>query len=184
VSVDHEQVKPAVVIHIKECRSPTDQRKAYLSKTRRHSHIFESSRALVPIERVGLIGKFGDEHGEASAVIVVAPGHAHGTECLALAVHGDAADHRVVGERAVVIIVIEVIGRRVVRHKQIRPAVVVVVTPDRAQTVVFIGIAHASFLRDFLERAIATIVVEQVGLALHAPGSALHGHALELAKIG
>ena len=142
VSVDNEQIEPAVVVHVEERCSPADQRQARLAKPRRHRHIFESSRSLIAIQSVGLVGKFRDEHGETPAVIVVAPGHAHRTERLAFAVHGNAADHRVVGERAVVIVVIEMIGRRVVGDEQIGPAVVVVVTPGRAEAIVFVGIAR------------------------------------------
>ena len=117
-------------------------------------------------------------------MIVVSPSHAHRAERLPFTVECDACDHRIVGESAVVIVVIEMIGRRIVSDEQVRPSVVVVVAPGRPEPVIFFGIADASLFRDLFKRSIAAIVIEQVGLALHAPRSALHGRAFELAKLG
>ena len=91
----------------------------------------------------GLVGKFCNEHREAAGVVVVAPSYAHRSESLTLAVHGDPADHRFVGKCSIVIIVVEVIGRRVVGDEKIRPPVVIVVSPGHAEAVIAIGIVHA-----------------------------------------
>jgi len=40
---------------------------------------------------------------------------------------------------------------------------------------------HARFLRDFFECSVAAVVIEQVGFANHAPGTALHNDATEFA---
>src|SRR5215471_20047382 len=72
----------------------------------------------------------------------------------------------------------------IVSDEQIGPAVVVVVALGHAEAVVFVGIVNARLLRYFFECAIATIVVEKIGFALHAPGAALHGNAFELTKLG
>src|SRR6266404_8537670 len=90
-------------------------------------------KSQVAIKRVGLVGKFGDEHREASAVIVITPGHAHGAERLAFTIQRDSADHGLVSEGAVAIVVIEMIGSGIIGGKQIGPAVVVVVAPGCAE---------------------------------------------------
>ena len=79
------------------------------------------------------------------------------------------------------IVVVQIIRPRVVRDVEIRPAVVVVIAPDCAQAVIFVGVVDASFLRDFLERAVATVVVKQIRFANHAPGATLHHDASKLA---
>src|SRR6266404_6147147 len=141
-------------------------------------------KSQVAIKRVELVGKFGDEHREASAVIVIAPGHAHGAERLPFTIQRDAADHGLVRERAVAIVVIEMIGSGVIGDEQIGPAVNVVVAPGRAQSVILFGIVNAGFLRDLFKGAVAAVVIEQIGFALHTPGPALHWCAFELAELG
>ena len=82
-------------------------------------------------------------------------------------------------KRAVVIVVVQIIRAGIVRDVEIGPAVVIVIAPDHAEAVILAGVAHAGLLRDFFERAIAAIVIEQVRLAGHAPGAALHHDAAE-----
>src|SRR5260370_5897884 len=94
-------------------------------------------KSQVAIKRIGLVGKFGDEHREASAVIVIAPRHAHRTKRLPFTVQRNAADHGLITERAVVIVVIKMIGSGIISDKQIGPAVVVVIAPGCAQSVIF-----------------------------------------------
>src|SRR5260370_8733815 len=98
-----------------------------------HGDILESPRRLVAIKRVGLVGKFSNEHREAAAVIVVAPSHAHGAERLPFTVQRDAADHGLVSERPVPIIGLEIIGSGVIPYAQIRPTAFTVTTPPYPQ---------------------------------------------------
>jgi hypothetical protein len=44
-----------------------------------------------------------------------------------------------------------------------------------------VGIVDASFLGNFLEGSIATVVKEQIGFALHSPRAALHQDSFEAA---
>src|ERR1700693_4500139 len=41
VSVSHEQIEPAVVVHVEKRRAPSDQRQAGLAEMRWHGDIFE-----------------------------------------------------------------------------------------------------------------------------------------------
>src|SRR6202795_4987421 len=104
-------------------------------------------KSLVAIKRIGLVGKFGDEHRKASTVIVIAPSHAHGSERLTFTVQRNAADHGLVTKSAVVIVVIEMVGSGVISDKQIGPTVVIVVAPGCAQSVIFFGVVDAGFLQ-------------------------------------
>src|SRR5271170_3352399 len=98
-----------------------------------------------------------DEIAETAGVIVVGEVDAHGAEALAVAAEGYAGEQADVGERAVVIVVIEVAGDGVVGDKEVGPAVVVVVGPHGAEAVVADVIVNASFDANFFERAVAAI---------------------------
>src|SRR5271168_456107 len=123
-----------------------------------------------------------DEIAETAGMIVIGEVDAHGAEALAIAAEGYAGKQADVGERAVVIVVIEVAGDGVVGDEEIGPAIVVVVGPHRAEAVVADVVVDAGFGADFFERAVAAIVVEQVAFALQSPGAALHLQAFEIAK--
>ena len=81
------------------------------------------------------------------------------------------------------LVVIEVVRAGIVGDVQIGPTVVIVIAPDRAQAVVFVGIVDACLFGNFFKRAVAAIVKEQVGFPEHAPGSALHRDSLEAAVL-
>ena len=82
--------------------------------------------------------------------------------------------HADVGERAVVIVVVKVIGAGIVGDVEVGPAVIVETASDHTETVVGVRVVHARFLRDFIACTVAPVVIEQIGLANHAPGTALH----------
>ena len=59
-------------------------------------------------------------------------------------------------------VAIQIIGAGIIRDKQVGPAIVIVISPYRAESVVVIGIVDSSFLRHFFERSIAAIVKQQI----------------------
>src|SRR5207248_3753311 len=66
---------------------------------------------------------------------------------------------------------------------QIGPAVVIVVAPNRTEPVAMPGIIHPGLLGDFLERAVAPVVIKQVAFSFHAPGAALDKNLLVAAEL-
>src|SRR5215471_19311268 len=80
-------------------------------------------------------------------------------------------------------VAVKIVWTGVVSDVQVRPAIVVVVSPDRAEAVIFVGIINAGFLGHLFECAVATIVKKQVGLPEHAPRSALDGDSLKAAVL-
>ena len=115
-----------------------------------------------------------DEKTEAAAVVIVGEIDAHVAELRAVAAEGNSGEHADFGKRAVAIVVIEIVGDGIVGDDEIGPAVVVVVGPHDAETVVADLIVDAGFHGDFLEGAVAAIVVEKIAFAFEAPGAALH----------
>src|SRR5258708_29658086 len=54
--------------------------------------------------------------------------------------------------------------------------------PNSTHTMPLFGSVNARLFRRFFERTIATIVEQNIALALHSPGAALHEDTLEPAK--
>src|SRR5262245_9749446 len=77
VAIGDENVEPGIVVHVETCCAPTDVRIAWLTDTRRPTNIVKAFLAPVAIERIGLLLKVGYEEAEPSAVVEVAPVHAH-----------------------------------------------------------------------------------------------------------
>ena len=78
---------------------------------------------------------------------------------------------------------VEEVRRRVVRHVEIRPAVVVVVEPGDAEAEVAARIRDAGLFGYVGEAPVAVVVEEQVPLARQAARAALHGDAAVLAGL-
>src|ERR1700675_4139865 len=80
------------------------------------------------------------------------------------------------------LIAIEKVRARIVRHVKIGPAVVVVITPSRAQAIIMMWIVDPGLLRNFFKRSIALVVKQQIRFSGQAPRSALHQYSFESAK--
>src|SRR5271156_1382605 len=80
------------------------------------------------------------------------------------------------------LIAIQIIWSGVICYVKVGPAVVVVIAPGCAQTIIMMGIVHSSLFGNFLEGTIALVVKEQIRFAGHSPRTTLHQHSLEAAK--
>src|SRR6266478_6436112 len=182
VAVGYENVQPGVIIHVKESRAPSNVRIAGLAYAGSPTHVVESLRAHVAIQRIGLLLKVRDEEAETAAMVVIAPVNAHVAQFHAFAAEGYAAEHSHVGERSVVIVVIEIVGDGVVGDEEIGPSVVVVIHPHDAQAVVADLIVDAGFDGNFFKGSVTAIVIEKITFAFEAPRATLHQNALEAAE--
>src|SRR5229473_176504 len=183
VAVGDENVEPGVVVHVEESGAPAHVGIAGLADAGSPTDVVETLRTHVAIEGVGLLFEVGDEEAEAAAMVVIAPVDAHVAELHAFAAEGHAGEHAHVGEAAVVIVVVEIVGNGIVGDEQIGPAIVVVIHPNDSEAVVTDLIVDARLDGNFLEGAVAAIVIEEIAFALQAPGAALHQNALEAAEL-
>ena len=69
--IGHEDVRPAVVVHVEECRAPTDEWIAGLRQLRVPTNVSHAPGALVPVQSIGLIGEIGNKNIQPSVVIEV-----------------------------------------------------------------------------------------------------------------
>ena len=90
---------------------------------------------------------------------------AHGAARDAVFAEGDAGLHGLLGERAVVVVVVELVALRVVGDGEVRPAVHVVVNHRHAQRFAG-GIVDAGLLGDVFEAAVAEVMKEPGSVAL------------------
>ena len=176
--VGYEDVEPAIVVHVKKARSPLHQGIAWLADLGTQTDIVKSPCGRIAIQGIGLIGEGGYENVEQATVVIVAKIDSHIALRLSGTAESNAREGAYLCEGAVMTVVVQVVRSRVVGHEQIGPAVVVVVGPHGSQPVVPGRIVHTRFHRNLFERAVAPVVVQEIGFALHPPGTALHRHRL------
>src|SRR3984957_4244987 len=70
---------------------------------------------------------------------------------------------RDVRERSVAIVAVKVFAPKVVDHAQVRPAILVIVTPAAAKTVSLVPLIEAGLGGDVAERTVALIAHEEIG---------------------
>ena len=92
--------------------------------------IVEVALAVVAIQHVRVVSEMGLEDVEVAVEIVVADCHSHAGLLDAVLAERDAAFERFLAKRAVVLVAKEPARRRVARHVDVGPAVVVVVGGD------------------------------------------------------
>src|SRR6266850_2746806 len=72
------------------------------------------------------------------------------------------------------VVVIEVVWDRIVGNEEVGPAVIVVVGPDDAETVIADFIVNAGLRGNFLECAVTTVVVQKIAFTHKTPRAALY----------
>src|SRR5258706_4810671 len=149
VAVGYENVQPGVIIHVKESRAPSNVRIAGLAYAGSPTHVVESLRAHVAIQRIGLLLKVRDEEAKTAAMVVIAPIDSHIPELHAFAAKGHATEHANVGECPIMVVVVEIVGDGIVGDEEIGPAIVVVIHPHDSKAVVADVIMNASFDGNF-----------------------------------
>ena len=132
VAVGYKKIQPGIVIHIKEGRTPANIRIAGPAHSRGPTYIVEPFCAQVAIEGIGLFFKMGHKKTQASAMVVVAEIHSHVSKFQALAAQRDPGQQAGLGEGAIVIVVIKIVGNGIVGDQKIGPAIVVVIGPNHA----------------------------------------------------
>src|SRR6266581_4930631 len=160
VAVGDENVEPGVIVHVEKSGAPADVGIAGLTYSRCPTDIVETLRTGVAIEGIGLLLEVRDEEAEAAAVVVITPIDAHVAELHAFAAESHAGEHAHVGEGAVVIVMVEIVGDGVVSDEEIGPAIVIVVHPHDPEAVVADVIVDAGLDGDVFELAVAETMIK------------------------
>ena len=134
VAVRHQNVEPAVVVHVEEADAPAEQPRVD-AQAAGISAVLEVAVAEVGVERVGVAGEVGLHHVEVAVAVVVADGNAHAGLRLGLGRERRAGFDRDVAEGSVFLVLIERGGRGIVGDIDIGPAVVVQIGGGDAQAI-------------------------------------------------
>ncbi len=124
VAVGHEDVEPAIVVHVEEAYAPAEEA-GVDAKAGEIGVVVEVAVAEIEVEGVGVAGEVGLDDVEEAVAIEVADGDAHA--CLGLAVGGvgDAGLDGDIFEGAVLLVLVERGGGGVVGDVDVGPAIVV-----------------------------------------------------------
>src|SRR5712692_4440728 len=94
MAASYEHVLEAVVVEVEQTRAPAAQGQAGGSNTGGRRHIHKAPAAEVSKQLESLIAECSNEKVFAAVVVVVAEVSAHGRECPAVVVVGDAGFER------------------------------------------------------------------------------------------
>src|ERR1041385_6474596 len=111
--------------------------------------------------------------GRTSSVQVVAEGNSHGGLLRAGLAQRGAGFEANLRELAFAVVPVKKVRERVISHVNVRPAGVVEVGPNDAETVVTVRIIHAGGLGNVGKRAIAVVVEQRIACALQSAWSAI-----------
>ena len=162
MSVGGENVKVSIQIEVKEEAGEGECQQRCVPDVR-DRRIVNKKVAFVVIEIQHLIRKVPNDKALPAASVVVRRVNAHRAGRDAVLVIGNPGEHRRLDERAVAVVLIEFIGLRVVRLKDVWPTVAVVIKDAHAEG--FAGvILNPSDAGDIEKRAIASVSKEFAGL--------------------
>ena len=165
MSVHGHQIEPSIQIQIAE-RAPESQAVARrLPDPRFHRHIRIRAALATAIERHHFVVEVRDRDSRRAGVVVIRNIDAHSGPRLPVFAERDSSAHRDIFERAVAQVAIQLIGLRIVRDQNIRPAVPIVIEQRHTQRFRG-GIENAALRRDIFKRSVAAIAKQPAGGAV------------------
>src|SRR5258707_9176503 len=109
MAVGDEQIDPAIVVVIKELSPPADVRKAYRGPSRIVGNIGERIATNVAVKDIVFIVEVGNEYIQPAVVVIVTHRNAHAPLLGAISVDRHARFESDLAERAVPIVMVEII---------------------------------------------------------------------------
>src|ERR1700722_10727922 len=161
VAIRHEQVEPAVVVHIKEANAPAQQ-SSVDAQTTGISAVFKVRIAEIGVERVSVASKVSLNHVERSIAVVISDRNTHAGLRLRLGRKRGTAFNGYVTKGPILLIQVERCRRGIIGDVDIGPAVVVEVGSRHAEAVGANRRPHTGFLTHVGKGAVAVVVIEQI----------------------
>ena len=78
MAISENQILPAIVVEVEECRAPTEKRDGRLGNPQLIADVREIGVAIVAIERFVIVGESGVVKINLTVVLIVAHSDAHG----------------------------------------------------------------------------------------------------------
>ena len=177
VAIGHEKIAVAVVVVVEKARTPRDQFGRCSPDPRNKRHIRKKAVALIPVQRVVLVGEIGDEKVKPTVVVVIAPSGPHAPLRHPFPAVRHPGHERLLGEAAVSAIAKKQVGRGVVGHEQVGPPVVVVVAEQRTHAVECLAL-QAGLFSVLRKGAVAVVAVKHIRSRQQPHRPAVHLHVL------
>ncbi len=149
-----------------------------------HGDVGEEGVALVVVEGRGVLPEVGDQQLGIAVAVGVAGGEPHAALGVALAVERRAAPQADLGEVAVAVVLVEVVGVRVVGDVEVEVEVAVDVEGRHAEAVVAADVGQARFAGGVAEAAAPLVLEVAVGLALESERPQHHPQPLPVEAEG
>ena len=183
VAVEHHQVLRTVVVQVHERGRPAEERAAGSTDAELGGAVVEERAVEVQVERVGVAREVGGEDVGETVRIHVADRDSHGGLRRAVDVGGHAAHHAALleAERSAGYGAVGEEGVRlgVVAHQDVRPAIAVEVHDGEVQPEARDALPDSRRFADIAERAVAAILVEEIGTRRQPARTGHHRDALE-----
>src|SRR6185369_372732 len=175
MTADREHIRPAIVVEIKTGGAPLQKSHCRCDDAGSKGNIAEVKAAIIPEKRGVLIFEIGDMDRKAASVVVIARIHTHTRHFAPVLTYGRARNEANVREVPVAIVTIKIIWGRIVGNEQVRPPIVIQVTPQDPEAIVAGGVVYAGGLGHLGEGPVSFVVIQTVAHALHSARPALHG---------
>src|SRR5205814_986017 len=161
VSIDLQDVRPAVIIVINEAATPSNVL-VVDADSRGECNVTKGSVAVVVIEVARVVGEVGLENIKPSVAVIIGDGNAHSGLFVAILAVGAAGDHRDIGESAVVVVVEEDAGFGIHGDINIGPAVIIKIIGHGSDGIPRAGLEDSGLRGDIGEGAVAAVVKKDV----------------------
>src|SRR5580704_19138270 len=127
VAVRRNDVQKAIEVIVHEKTAKGERLGRHLADAGSQRLVGEQTGTIVLVERHTLVRKISDQQARKARAVEVGRVCAHAGPHSARVAEGDSDVHANVGEGAVVIVVVELVGLGVIRNEEVHPTVVVIV---------------------------------------------------------
>ena len=167
MAVADQNVGPAVIIHVEKTATPA-QIARIQSQPAFKGAVFEISIAAIAIQRMGVAGEIGFEDVEVAVAVVIGGGDSHASLGLAVGAEGGAGVNANIHKFSVLLVLVKSAGGGIVGHVDFRPAVIVEIGGEHAQSVGPVRLGYAGCFRDVGEGAVSIVMEEDVLAAIQS----------------
>src|SRR2546421_11096861 len=146
MTVDYQEIGPAIVVIIEKPGAPANVRQAYRRHFSRVGNIGKRTLAVVVIESIVIIVEVRNEQVEFAVVIIIAECHAHAPLLTSVFIYRHTCGKPNILEGTVPIVVIEKVRSRIIGDKDIHQTIAIKIARNYTQSVVPARIIDAGLL--------------------------------------
>ena len=170
--VDQEDILPAIVVVVDELGRPGKKGIRRRGNTDPRTDLCKGRISLVSEERLVVGGEGSGVEIDEAVIQVVADGQAHAGLLKAILVQRKTGIEALIFKRAIPVVDVQIVRRRIVGDQQVDFAVVIDIDESSGKAVVMVLVADARLVAHVGEGAVSIVMKEMVRLALQSAWSA------------